>query len=190
MLVEQLRDGKPSAIGGASGIVAGLVAITPACAAVTPLGAIAIGVVAGILCALALRLKYLFGYDDALDVVAVHLVGGLVGCLLIGLLATSAAPAGVDGLFFGGGFELLGKQAIAAGAVLAYSFIVTLVLAKLVDLAIGLRAHESEELAGLDPTQHGEMAYDLTHADEEWLDLTGATVREGQGTVRERIPAP
>ncbi len=118
LLVEQIRDGKPTTLGAASGAIAGLVAITPACAFVSPLGAIAIGLIAGVLCALAVGLKYRFGYDDSLDVVGVHLVGGLVGTLLIGFFATTSVnSAGADGLFYGGGFGQLGKQAIAAVAV-------------------------------------------------------------------------
>jgi Amt family ammonium transporter len=117
LLVEVVRDKHATTVGGASGAVAGLVSITPACAAVSPVGAIALGLVAGALCALAVGLKYRLGYDDSLDVVGVHLVGGVVGCLLIGLLATDG------GLLYGDGLSLLGKQAIAVGAVLAYSFV-------------------------------------------------------------------
>ena len=111
LLTEKIRDGKATSLGAASGVVAGLVAITPACSSVSPIGAILVGVIAGIVCALAVGLKWKLGYDDSLDVVGVHLVGGLTGTLLIGFLATAAAPAGVDGLFYGGGFDQLGKQA-------------------------------------------------------------------------------
>ena len=107
LLVEKLRDGHATSLGAASGVVAGLVAITPACAAVNPVGALLVGVLAGVLCALAVGLKYRFGYDDSLDVVGVHLVGGLWGTLAIGFFATSNAPAAVDGLFYGGGVDQL-----------------------------------------------------------------------------------
>src|SRR5206468_2069713 len=127
LVIEQLKFGKPTTLGAASGAVAGLVAITPACGFVTPLGSIVIGLIAGAVCALAVSLKYKFGFDDSLDVVGVHLVGGLVGTLLIGFFATSGVnSAGGDGLFYGGGWSQLGKQAIAAGAVMGYSFVVSL----------------------------------------------------------------
>ncbi|HQR78753.1 MAG TPA: ammonium transporter, partial [Actinomycetota bacterium] len=123
LLVERIRDGHATSLGAASGIVAGLVAITPSCSAVSPIGAIIVGVAAGALCALAVGWKYRLKYDDSLDVVGVHLVGGLVGTLLIGLLATEAAPAGVNGLFYGGGFTQLWSQLIAVVAVLVFSFL-------------------------------------------------------------------
>jgi Amt family ammonium transporter len=119
LLTEKIRDGHATSLGAASGVVAGLVAITPACAAVSPMGAMAIGVIAGVLCALAVGLKYKLKYDDSLDVVAVHLVGGLWGTLLIGLFATEASPTGINGLLYGGGIDQLGKQAVGAGAVWA-----------------------------------------------------------------------
>jgi Amt family ammonium transporter len=128
LVTERIRDGHATSLGAASGIVAGLVAITPACSAVSPLGASIIGLIAGVLCALAVGLKYKLKYDDSLDVVGVHLVGGLVGTLLIGFLATEAAPAGVNGLLYGGGAEQLGKQAIGAFAVLFYSLILTFII--------------------------------------------------------------
>ena len=121
-------------LGVASGAVAGLVAITPACASVGPVGAIIVGVVAGVLCSLAVGLKFKFGYDDSLDVVGVHLVGGLVGTLLIGFLATATVTGGVEGCSSVAGDTQLGKQAVAAGAVLAYSFIVTFIIGKVIDL--------------------------------------------------------
>ena len=123
LVTEKIRDGHATSLGAASGVVAGLVAITPACSSVTPVGAIVVGVVAGVLCALAVGLKFRFGFDDSLDVVGVHLVGGLVGTLAIGFLATAAAPAGVDGLFYGGGVDQLWRQAVGAFAVLAFSFV-------------------------------------------------------------------
>ena len=112
LLMEKLRDGHATSLGAASGVVAGLVAITPSCSSVSPVGALVLGFLAGILCALAVGLKFRFGFDDSLDVVGVHLVGGLWGTLAVGLLATAGAPAGVDGLFYGGGLDQLGKQAV------------------------------------------------------------------------------
>jgi Amt family ammonium transporter len=161
LLVERLRDGKATSLGAASGVVAGLVAITPSCSSVSPVGAIVLGALAGGICALAISLKYRFGYDDSLDVVGVHLVGGIVGTLLIGFLATEAAPAGVNGLLYGGGLSQLGKQAVAAGAVIGYSFVVTLVIALVIKAIMGLRVTEDDEFAGIDLTTHAESGYDL-----------------------------
>ncbi len=161
LATERIRDGHATSLGAASGVVAGLVAITPACSAVSPIGAIAIGAIAGVLCALAVGLKYKFKFDDSLDVVGVHLVGGLVGTLLIGILATEAAPAGVNGLLYGGGTEQLGKQAIGAGAVLVYSLIATLIIAFLIKMTIGFRISEESEVSGIDLAEHAESAYVL-----------------------------
>jgi Amt family ammonium transporter len=176
LLVEKLRDGHATTLGGASGIVAGLVAITPACSSVDIIGAIVVGVAAGALCALAVGLKYRFGYDDSLDVVGVHLVGGLVGTLLVGVVATEAAPAGVNGLFYGGGFDQLWRQAVGAGAVLVYSFLATGVIALIVKATIGLRVRAEAEARGVDESEHAESAYDF-------VALAGSPV---QG----RTPAP
>ena len=161
LATERVRDGHATSLGAASGVVAGLVAITPACSAVSPLGAIAIGAVAGALCALAVGLKYKLGYDDSLDVVGVHLVGGLVGTLLIGVLATADAPAGVDGLLFGGGLDQLWRQAVAAGAVMVFSFVGAYVIGKLIDMTMGFRISAEAEVAGVDLTTHAESAYEL-----------------------------
>jgi len=156
LLVEKIRDGHATSLGAASGVVAGLVAITPACAAVNASGALIIGVVAGALCALSVGLKFKLGFDDSLDVVAVHLVGGIVGTILIGFV-------GVDvGLFNGGGTDQLVKQVIGVGAVLAYSFIATLIIGKIIDLTIGFRISRDEEVAGIDLAIHAERAYELT----------------------------
>ena len=164
LIVERIRDGHATSLGVASGIVAGLVAITPACAAVSPMGALAIGLVAGILCALAVGLKYRFGYDDSLDVVGVHLVGGVWGTLAIGLFATLGAPGAFEneGLLYGGGLGLLGKQAIGAGAVLAYSFILTLIIGFAISKTIGMRIDEELEVEGIDGSEHAESGYDFT----------------------------
>ncbi len=161
LLVERIRDGHATTLGAASGVVAGLVAITPACSAVSPVGALILGVIAGAVCALFVPLKYKLGYDDSLDVVGVHLIGGLVGTLLIGFLATEAAPAGVNGLFYGGGTEQLVSQAIAAFAVLAFAFVVTLIIGKILDLVIGFRVDEEDEITGVDVVEHAEVAYEL-----------------------------
>jgi len=162
LVVEKLRDGHSTSLGGASGIVAGLVSITPACSSVSPLGSIAIGALAGILCALAVGLKYRFGYDDSLDVVGVHLVGGLVGTIAIGFLATSAAPAGVDGLIYGGGADQLWRQIVGALAVLIMSFVVTLIIGFLIQKTMGFRIHEDDEEEGIDNLVHAETGYDYS----------------------------
>jgi Amt family ammonium transporter len=163
LVVEQIRDGRPTTLGAASGAVAGLVAITPACAFVDPMGALAVGVVAGILCALAVGLKFRLGFDDSLDVVGVHLVGGLVGTLLIGFFGTTNVnPLGANGLFYGGGLTQLWKQAAAAGAVLAYSFVGTLILGSIVKYTIGLRVDDEEEVTGIDEAEHAETGYDFS----------------------------
>jgi Amt family ammonium transporter len=163
IVVEWLRDGKPTALGAASGAVAGLVAITPACATVEPLGAIALGLIAGAVCALAVGLKYKLGYDDALDVVGVHLVGGAVGALLIGLLAAPFIPGtgGVAGLFYGGGLGQLGRQALAIVAVAAYSFVMAYGIGWVIDKTIGFRVTPEAEVEGIDATEHAESAYDF-----------------------------
>ncbi len=159
---ERLRDGQATTLGAASGAVAGLVAITPACGAVTPLGALAIGLVAGGACCLAVTVKHRLGYDDALDVVGVHLVGGLVGTLMIGVVGDSEFAAGYQSLLDGGSPALLGRQALAAGAVLAYSFVLTFVVAHVVRLVVGLRVPEQVEISGIDQALHAETAYDLS----------------------------
>lgn len=161
---EKLRHGSFTTLGAASGAVAGLVAITPACGAVSPLGAIAVGVIAGVLCAMAVNLKYKLGYDDSLDVIGVHLVGGVVGSLLIGFFATGGVQSKAKGLFYGGGFEQLGKQAVGVVCVLLYSLVVSYVLAKVIDLVMGFRVGEDEEVAGIDQAAHAETAYDFTGA--------------------------
>jgi ammonium transporter, Amt family len=161
LLVERIRDGHATTLGAASGIVAGLVAITPSCSSVNVVGALAIGAIGGAVCALAVGLKFKLGFDDALDVVGVHMVGGLTGTLLIGLLATDEAPAAVKGLFYGGGWDQLWRQAVGAFAVLAYSFIATTILALLIKHTIGLRLNEEDEASGIDESQHAETAYEL-----------------------------
>jgi Amt family ammonium transporter len=161
LITEKIRDGHATSLGAASGVVAGLVAITPACAAVTPIGAIIVGLVAGVLCALAVGLKYKLGYDDSLDVVGVHLVGGLWGTLAVGLLASEAASQATDGLFYGGGLSQLGKQAVGALAVLAYSFILTYIIGYVISKVMRFRITEEEEITGIDTTIHAESGYDF-----------------------------
>lgn len=165
LLVERLRDGHATSLGAASGIVAGLVAITPACAFVDTAGALSIGVIAGVLTALAVGLKYRFGYDDSLDVVGVHLVGGLVGTILIGFFGTkSVNEFSVDGLFYGGGASQLVKQIQAAVIVMIFSFVVTYILGTILSKTIGFRVSKEEELEGVDIVLQAESAYDLVES--------------------------
>jgi Amt family ammonium transporter len=164
LLTERIRDGHATTLGAASGVVAGLVAITPACSSVNVVGALVIGATAGVLCALAVGLKFKFGFDDSLDVVGVHLVGGLVGTLMIGLVAAPEAPAAVAGLFYGGGTDQLWRQAVGAFAVLGYSAVVTAILALLLKYTIGLRLDREAEAAGIDEAEHAETAYDFATA--------------------------
>jgi ammonium transporter len=161
LLLERLRYGHATSLGAASGLVAGLVAITPSCGSLSPIGAIVMGLVAGIVCALAVGLKYRWRYDDSLDVVGVHLVGGLVGTFGIGLLATAAAPTGVDGLFYGGGVDQLGRQLLGGGVVLAYAFVVSGIIGIAVQRTMGFRIDEEHEVSGIDSVVHAETAYDL-----------------------------
>jgi len=161
VLTEWIRDGKPTNLGAASGIVTGLVAITPAAGYVSGTAPIVIGAIAGIVSCYAVRLKIKFRYDDALDVVGVHFVGGLVGSLLIGFFSNPkffGAEFGA-GLFYGGDTRLLIEQAIANGAAIAWSFILTFVIMKVLDLTMGVRAEEQAELTGLDLALHSENAY-------------------------------
>jgi len=160
--VELVRFRRPTTLGAASGLVAGLVAITPCAGYVSPLAALVIGLIAGFCCAGAVSLKLWFSVDDSLDVVGVHLVGGVVGCLCLGLFASTAVnPYGHDGLFYGGGYQLLGREAVAVVAVAVYSFAVTFALGKLLDRVIGNRVTVAEERQGLDLALHGESGYDL-----------------------------
>jgi Amt family ammonium transporter len=162
LLTEKIRDGHATSLGAASGVVAGLVAITPSCSSVSPVGAIFVGFIAGVVCALAVSLKYRFGVDDSLDVVGVHLVGGLWGTLSVGLFASASTTAGVDGLFYGGGLDQLWRQAVGAFAVLFYSFLVTLLIGWIIQKTWGFRIKEEDEITGIDSVVHAETAYDLT----------------------------
>ena len=170
LLVEKVRDKKATSLGAASGIVAGLVAITPACGALSPVGSIILGLVAGVACAFAVGLKYRLGYDDALDVVGVHLVGGLVGTIGIGFLATSG------GLFYGDGLSLLAVQFSVALFAMLWSAVATLLVGLLVKAVIGLRVDEEVEVEGLDFAEHGESGYDLGPASGARRTLAGAVL--------------
>jgi Amt family ammonium transporter len=163
VLLEWVKDGKPTTLGAASGAVAGLVAITPCAGFVETMPAMLIGFLAGMICLLAIQLKYKAGYDDSLDVVGIHLVGGLTGAILLGFFASAEVNALVtnEGVFEGGGADLLVDQLIASVSVLAFSFVATLVIAKAIDLVIGLRVSEEDEYQGLDLSQHAESAYNF-----------------------------
>ncbi len=156
VIVEWLTRGKPTTLGVASGAVAGLVAITPAAGFVGPLAAIVIGIAAGSICYWALRLKFRYNFDDSLDVVAVHLVGGIIGSLLVGVLA----DADIGGV--AGGLEQLGRQVASVGIAIGYSFIVSYVLLRVIKATIGIRVSEQEERQGLDLALHDEQAYVLS----------------------------
>jgi Amt family ammonium transporter len=162
LIYEKLKHGAFTTLGAASGAVAGLVAITPACGSVSPLGAVAIGLIAGAVCAAAVSLKYRWGFDDSLDVVGVHAVGGAIGSLLIGLFATGGVGQTAKGLFYGGGLGQLGKQAMGVAVVAAYSFVLSWLLAKAVDKLVGFRVTEEVEVAGIDQAEHAESAYDFS----------------------------
>ncbi len=158
---EWIFRGKPTTLGAASGAVAGLVAITPAAGFVGPMSAIIIGILAGVICYLAVLAKPKLGYDDSLDVVGVHCVGGIVGALATGLFASKLVNAGgADGLFFGNPGQL-GIQFVAVAVTVVYSFVISFVLFKVLDLTMGLRVSVDEEVAGLDLSEHQETAYNL-----------------------------
>ena len=181
LAAEKIQHGTFTTVGAASGAVAGLVAITPACASVSPMGALFVGLIAGFVCCYAVNLKNRFEFDDSLDVVGVHLVGGIVGTLLIGLFAAPDEVSGFTngaraGLFYGGGVRQLLDQAAGAGIVLGYSFTVSFLLAKLVNATIGLRVGAEAEIAGLDLTEHAETAYD-------WGGLSATTLHHATISV-------
>lgn len=167
LLIEKIKDGKATSVGAASGAVAGLVAITPACANLTPGWGILLGFLAGVVCCFAIDLKYKLGFDDSLDVVGVHLVGGVFGTLYLGIFANTT------GLIYSGSFVQLGKQAAAAGAVGAYSFVLALVIGFAIEKTIGFRVKTEDEVAGIDTAVHGEEGYVLY----EESDKTPVSVR-------------
>ncbi|MGN6723992.1 MAG: ammonium transporter [Marmoricola sp.] len=181
LMVERIIHKKFTSLGAASGIVAGLVAITPSCGAVSTPGAIGVGVLAGAICAVAVGLKYKIGLDDSLDVVGVHLVGGIVGALSIGFLGTVTSPQGKDGLFvdnmnglfYGGNAELLGHQAMGVLFTLVWSGGITLILGLLIKYTIGWRVSADEEVEGIDIVDHGETAYDIDNRSGGVLGSTG-----------------
>jgi len=169
IIVEWIRDGKPTLVGASSGAVAGLVAITPACGFIAPLPAVVVGLIAGAVCALAVGLKYKLGYDDSLDVVGVHFVGGWIGSLAIGFFATAQVNAAIngdpglgasEGLFYGGGLAQLGRQFVGSAAVTVYSLVIAAAIAFVIKAAKGLRVSEDAEVTGIDVAEHAESAYD------------------------------
>lgn len=164
-LYERVAHGKPTSIGAASGAVAGLVSITPSCAYLDPIWALALGVAVGVICALAIELKYVLGFDDSLDVVGIHMVGGIVGTLWIGIFGHDLAGNAV-GLAFGAGIAQLGKQALAVLVIGGYAFSVSYAVAWLIQRTIGMRVTSTDEIAGIDSVQHGETAY--SKADPRW----------------------
>jgi Amt family ammonium transporter len=173
LLIERIMHGKASALGAASGVVAGLVAITPSCGSVSTVGAIAVGAIAGALCAVAIGLKYKMNLDDSLDVVGVHLVGGVTGALLIGFLGTDSSPQGLaglftdadgkgmNGIFYGGSAELLLHQFLGVLFTIVWCGVFTFVIGLAIKYTIGWRISEEAEVDGIDSDQHGEAAYDL-----------------------------
>ncbi|PVG83023.1 ammonium transporter [Nocardioides gansuensis] len=175
LLVEKIRDKHATSLGAASGVVAGLVAITPACGALTPVGSIILGLVAGVLCSLAVGLKYKFKYDDSLDVVGVHLVGGLVGTIGVGFLAapTAATSAIPEGLLYGGGAKLLVLQVVCALFAMLWSAVATLIVGLLIKYTLGWRIKDEDEVEGIDTVEHGESAYDLVGASGARRGLSG-----------------
>ena len=179
-LLERWRHGSVTAVGAVSGAVAGLVAITPAAGFVTPLSGFAIGLAAGAVCWLAVSSKARLRVDDALDVVGIHLVGGIVGALLTGVLASAAIMPGVDA-----GLAQLGKQAAAAGVAFAFSFLGTLAIVKAVDVLVGFRADPAAEDEGIDVAEHGERAYPETGRVVRLPELDGAD--EDLDALRERL---
>jgi Amt family ammonium transporter len=190
VVVERIRVGKATSLGAASGAICGLVAVTPCAGYVQPVGAVAVGVLAGALCALLVSLKSLFNLDDSCDVVAVHLGGGVIGSLALGLFATkSVNPAGADGLLYGGGYKQLAFQAAAVVAVVIYSFVATLILGGFVGRLMRQRVRANEEIMGLDLAQHGESAYQFDglqdETDGEAQAAPGGASRPGDGS---RVP--
>jgi Amt family ammonium transporter len=162
VVAEWIKNGKPTTLGAASGAVAGLVAITPGAGFVSPMSAIVIGAAGGVVCFAAVSLKPKFGYDDSLDVIGVHLVGGIVGSVLLGVFAQNSINGGVpDGLLFGGGGFFI-KQVVAVLAVMAFTFVASYILARIVKALVGLRVDENQETEGLDISLHEERGYVLS----------------------------
>jgi Amt family ammonium transporter len=183
LLVERIRDGHPTSVGAASGVVAGLVAITPACANLSPVGSIFLGIVAGAISALAIGLKYKFGYDDALDVVGVHLVAGLVGTIGIGFLMLPVEGEG-GGLFYGGGFDQLVAQVVAAAFTMVFTGVLTLVIGLAIAKTIGFRISLEDEERGVDIAAHGETAYEF---DSAVISQNGDSASSANGSGAHRV---
>jgi len=169
IIIEWIRGGKPTLVGASSGAVAGLVAITPACGFIAPIPAVIVGLIAGAVCALAVSLKYKLGFDDSLDVVGVHFVGGWIGSLSIGFFATTQVNSAItdvlgasEGLFYGGGATQLGRQFAGSAIVSVYSCVVAMIIALVVKLIVGLRTSSEAEVEGIDVAEHAESAYDLS----------------------------
>lgn len=161
LLFEKIKHGKPTSIGAASGIVAGAVAITPSCGYIEPIWALILGCITGYVCALAIELKFILGFDDSLDVVGIHLVGGVIGTVFIAFASTSS------GLFFGHNFEQLGAQLIGVFTVAIYAFVVTYFISKAIQRWFGFRIEIREELSGIDVAQHGFTGYGTS--DPRWF---------------------
>jgi ammonium transporter, Amt family len=197
LLTERILHGKATSLGAASGVVAGLVAITPACGAVDLVGALAVGAAAGVFCALAVGLKFKVGLDDSLDVVGVHLVGGITGCLLIGLVGTDTSPQGVDGLFgtmngllYGGNATLLWHQFLGVLFTVVWTGVLTTLIAFAIKYTIGWRVSAEDEMDGIDFAEHGESAYDLEGRAGGVLGTTGAVAASHAKTgSKEGAPA-
>ena len=181
MVAEWLKTGKPTMLGAASGAVAGLVAITPAAGFVTPMAAIVIGLAAGVVCYTACMLKASFGYDDSLDVVGVHGVGGILGAIMTGVFASTAVnpAAGTDGLFYSGSFSLVATQLKAVGITVLFAVVGTAVILVVLKAVMGLRVSEQEERMGLDLSQHSESAYVLASDYEEMVSPMGSQISAG-----------
>jgi Amt family ammonium transporter len=171
IIVEWIRGGKPTLVGASSGAIAGLVAITPACGFIAPIPAVIVGAIAGSVCALAVSLKYKLGFDDSLDVVGVHFVGGWIGSLSIGFFATTQVNSAIgdvlganEGIFYGGGATQLGRQFLGSLIVTVYSLVVAMGIAWVIKKTIGLRTSPEAELEGIDVAEHAESGYDLSTA--------------------------
>ncbi|MGA0566022.1 ammonium transporter [Rathayibacter sp. KR2-224] len=164
LVVERIKDGKPTSIGAASGAVAGLVAITPACNILTPGWAIVLGLITGAVCAVAIDLKFKLGFDDSLDVVGIHLIGGLIGTLYIGIFGFTKVDGKFTSLLYGGSFQQLGAQAVGAFGVMIYSFVLAYAIGWVIQKTIGFRIKTEDEIAGVDTIVHGEEGYALENA--------------------------
>jgi Amt family ammonium transporter len=192
LIIEWIRDGKPTLVGASSGAVAGLVAITPACAFIAPWAAVILGLLAGAVCALAVSLKYKLGYDDSLDVVAVHFVAGWIGTLWIGLFGATSISSLVsnEGLFYGGGLTQLGRQFAGAGIVTVYSFVIAAILALVIQKTVGLRVSREVEVEGIDTYEHAETGYDLSSASGGGFATAGIMSSGASASAPSAAPAP